>query len=302
MQLDVRLGQLQMPNPVMVASGTYGGGEPATDLIPLDRLGAFVTKSITLHPRPGNPQPRIFETTGGLLNSIGLENAGIEEFLLHGLLPFQRITVPLVVSIAGESQAEYLQLAAILADRSRVDALEINISCPNVEKGCLIGSDASLTRELVTALRPLFPRSLIVKLTPNTPQLRQVAQAAQEAGADAIALVNTFLGMAINTRTRRSQLSRPFAGLSGPAIKPLALRLVWEVCQQVQIPVIGIGGIETGEDAAEFLLVGARAVQVGSATFRHYDAPLRVLKELQQLLEEEGIQQIDDWIGGVRLD
>lgn len=302
MQLDVRLGQLQMPNPVMVASGTYGGGEPATDLIPLDCLGAFVTKSITLHPRPGNPQPRIFETTGGLLNSIGLENAGIEEFLLHGLLPFQRITVPLVVSIAGESQAEYLQLAAILADRSRVDALEINISCPNVEKGCLIGSDASLTRELVTALRPLFPRSLIVKLTPNAPQLRQVAQAAQEAGADAIALVNTFLGMAINTRTRRSQLSRPFAGLSGPAIKPLALRLVWEVCQQVQIPVIGIGGIETGEDAAEFLLVGARAVQVGSATFRRYDAPLRVLKELQQLLEEEGIQQIDDWIGGVRLD
>jgi dihydroorotate dehydrogenase (NAD+) catalytic subunit len=171
-----------------------------------------------------------------------------------------------------------------------------------VEKGCLIGSDASLTRELVTALRPLFPRALIVKLTPNTSQLRQVAQAAQEAGADAIALVNTFLGMAINTRTRRSRLSRPFAGLSGPAIKPLALRLVWEVCQQVQIPVIGIGGIQTGEDAAEFLLVGARAVQVGSATFRRYDAPLRVLKELQQLLEEEGIQQIEDWIGGVRLD
>jgi dihydroorotate dehydrogenase (NAD+) catalytic subunit len=302
MQLDVRLGPLQMPNPVMVASGTYGGGEPAADLIPLDYLGAFVTKSFTLHPRPGHPQPRIFETTGGLLNSIGLENDGIEEFLRHGLPPFQQIAVPLVVSIAGESQAEYLQLAAILADQLRVDALEINISCPNVEKGCLIGSDASLTRELITALRPLFPRSLIVKLTPNTSQLRQVAQAAQEAGADAIALVNTFLGMAINTRTRRSRLSRPFAGLSGPAIKPLALRLVWEVCQQVQIPVIGIGGIQTGEDAAEFLLVGARAVQVGSATFRRYDAPLRVLQELQQLLEEEGIQQIEDWIGGVRLD
>ena len=279
-------------NPVMVASGTYGWGEEASELIDLDKLGAFVTKTITLRPRLGNPPPRICETPSGLLNSIGLQNEGIKAFLKKGLPIFERFTVPLIVSIAGESVEEFLKLAEALENQPRVKALEVNVSCPNVKKGMLFGTSPDLTAELVRRLRKAFSRTIIVKLTPNAPDITAVARAAEREGADVLSLVNTFLGMAIDIRTRHSRLSTIFGGLSGPAIKPLALRYVWEVFRAVEIPIIGMGGITCGQDALEFILAGATAVAVGSASFRRYDAPLKVLEELVLLMEELKIESL----------
>ena len=288
-----------LKNPIMVAAGTYGS--EFIDYIPLERLGAFITKTITVTPREGNPQPRVFETASGLLNSIGLENVGINEFIKSHLPLFNYIT-PLIVSIAGDSEIEYLQIASRLNYENMVDGIEVNISCPNVQGGCAIGFSPTLTYELIREIRKLFHKNIIVKLTPNTMDIGYVAKAAESAGADAISLVNTFLGMAIDVNTRHSRLSRPFAGLSGPAIKPLALRLVWEVCRQVSIPVIGIGGIQTGEDVVEFILAGASAVQIGSASFRDYNAPIKILDELICLLGKQGVENIKQLIGGFVID
>jgi dihydroorotate dehydrogenase (NAD+) catalytic subunit len=288
-----------LKNPIMVAAGTYGS--EFIDYIPLERLGAFITKTITVTPREGNPQPRVFETASGLLNSMGLENVGINEFIKSHLPLFNYIT-PLIVSIAGDSEIEYLQIASRLNYENMVDGIEVNISCPNVQGGCAIGFSPTLTYELIREIRKLFHKNIIVKLTPNTMDIGYVAKAAESAGADAISLVNTFLGMAIDINTRHSRLSRPFAGLSGPAIKPLALRLVWEVCRQVSIPVIGIGGIQTGEDAVEFILAGASAVQIGSASFRDYNAPIKILDELICLLGKQGVENIKQLIGGFVID
>lgn len=288
-----------LKNPIMVAAGTYGS--EFIDYIPLERLGAFITKTITVTPREGNPQPRVFETASGLLNSTGLENVGINEFIKSHLPLFNYIT-PLIVSIAGDSEIEYLQIASRLNYENMVDGIEVNISCPNVQGGCSIGFSPTLTYELIREIRKLFHKNIIVKLTPNTMDIGYVAKAAESAGADAISLVNTFLGMAIDINTRHSRLSRPFAGLSGPAIKPLALRLVWEVCRQVSIPVIGIGGIQTGEDAVEFILAGASAVQIGSASFRDYNAPIKILDELICLLGKQGVENIKQLIGGFVID
>lgn len=283
-----------MPNPVMVASGTYGWGEEAVSLLDLDQLGAFVTKTITLKPRLGNPPPRIWETPAGLLNSIGLQNEGLKVFLKKALPIFERFRVPLIVSIAGESVEEYLALAEALEDEHRVNALEVNVSCPNVKEGMLFGTSPRLTAELVRNLRRATSKTLIVKLTPNTGEIKEVAQAAENEGADALSLVNTFLGMAIDLRTRRSRLSTLFGGLSGPAIKPLALRYVFEVYRTVKVPIIGMGGITSGEDALEFIIAGASAIAVGSASFRRPDAPLQVLRELTSLFEELGVKSLKE--------
>lgn len=283
-----------MPNPVMVASGTYGWGEEAVSLLDLDQLGAFVTKTVTLKPRLGNPPPRIWETPAGLLNSIGLQNEGLKVFLKKALPIFERFRVPLIVSIAGESVEEYLALAEALGDEHRVNALEINVSCPNVKEGMLFGTSPRLTAELVRTLRRATSKTLIVKLTPNTGEIKEVAQAAENEGADALSLVNTFLGMAIDLRTRRSRLSTLFGGLSGPAIKPLALRYVFEVYRTVKVPIIGMGGITSGEDALEFIIAGASAIAVGSASFRRPNAPLQVLRELTSLFEELGVKSLKE--------
>ncbi|MCR4428131.1 MAG: dihydroorotate dehydrogenase [Caldiserica bacterium] len=278
----------------MVASGTYGWGEEAESLIDLDSLGAFVTKTVTLNPRQGNPSPRIWETPSGLLNSIGLQNNGLNEFLKNSLPLFKKYRVPLVVSIAGETIDEFLDLAMTLESQSRVDALEINVSCPNVKEGMLFGTSPKLTGELVRKLRKACSKTMIVKLTPNTGEIKEVARAAEEEGADCLALVNTFLGMAIDPRTRRSRLATTFGGLSGPAIKPLALRLVYEVSKAVKTPVIGMGGIISGEDALEFIIAGAYAIAVGSASFRRPDAPIKVLEELESILDELGIESLEE--------
>jgi len=278
----------------MVASGTYGWGEEAVSLLDLDQLGAFVTKTVTLKPRLGNPPPRIWETPAGLLNSIGLQNEGLKVFLKKALPIFERFRVPLIVSIAGESVEEYLALAEALGDEHRVNALEINVSCPNVKEGMLFGTSPRLTAELVRTLRRATSKTLIVKLTPNTGEIKEVAQAAENEGADALSLVNTFLGMAIDLRTRRSRLSTLFGGLSGPAIKPLALRYVFEVYRTVKVPIIGMGGITSGEDALEFIIAGASAIAVGSASFRRPNAPLQVLRELTSLFEELGVKSLKE--------
>lgn len=284
----------------MVASGTYGWGKEVAELIDLDRLGAFVTKSVTLKPRLGNPAPRLWETTGGLLNSIGLQNSGLEAFRKQALPIFNSLNVPLIVSIAGESVEEYLKLAESLEEEPRIQALEINISCPNVKEGMLFGTSPKLTEELVKHLRRASSKTLIVKLTPNTGEIKEVALAAESQGADCLSLVNTFLGMAIDVRSQRSRLSTIFGGLSGPAIKPLALRYVFEVFHTVRVPIIGMGGILTGEDALEFILAGATAIAVGSASFRRFDAPLKVLNELLSLLEELKIGSLEEVRGKLR--
>lgn len=285
---------MSLKNPVMVASGTYGWGEEVAELVDLNKLGAFVTKSVTLKPRLGNPAPRLFETAAGLLNSIGLQNEGLEAFRKTALPLFHSLSVPLIVSIAGESVEEYLKLAESLEEETRIDALEVNISCPNVKEGMLFGTSPKLTEELVKKLRPLSSKTLIVKLTPNTGEIKEVALAAESQGADCLSLVNTFLGMAIDCRSRRSRLSTTFGGLSGPAIKPLALRYVFEISRAVRIPVIGMGGITGGEDALEFIIAGASAVAVGSASFRRFDAPFKVLEELVSLFEELKIDSVEE--------
>lgn len=278
----------------MVASGTYGWGEEAESLIDLDSLGAFVTKTVTLNPRQGNPSPRIWETPAGLLNSIGLQNDGLSEFQKTALPLFKNHRVPLIVSIAGETINEFLDLAIALESQSRVDALEINISCPNVKEGMLFGKSPKLTGELVRKLKKGCSKTMIVKLTPNTGEIQEVARAAEREGADCLSLVNTFMGMAIDPRTRRSRLATTFGGLSGPAIKPLALRLVYEVSKAVKIPIIGMGGITSGEDALEFIIAGASAIAVGSASFRRPDAPIKVLEELKSLLNDIGVENLEE--------
>lgn len=298
MKLEVKLGKLTLKNPITLASGAWGWGKEAKELLPLEKLGAFVTKSITLKPRKGNPPPRIAETAGGILNTIGLENRGFEAFLEEGIRELASLDLPLIASLAGENLEEYTLMASRLNEEVRVDGIELNISCPNVKKGLSFGSDPVLTAELVRKVRPLFRRTLIVKLTPNAPDIISVAQRAEGEGVDGLALVNTFLGMAINPRTRRSRLGLSQGGLSGPAIKPLALRLVWEVSRSVKVPIVGTGGIESGEDVVEFMLAGATAVAVGTAAFRRYDLPIRILEEFEQFLREEGISSVQELIGG----
>lgn len=278
----------------MVASGTYGWGKEAESLIDLNSLGAFVTKTVTLNPRSGNPSPRIWETPSGLLNSIGLQNEGITEFLKTALPLFKKYQVPLIVSISGESLNEFLSLARTLEGESRVDALEVNVSCPNVKEGMIFGKSPKLTGRLVRALRGVSSKTIIVKLTPNTGDISEVAKAAEIEGADCLSLVNTFLGMAIDPRRRCSRLATIFGGLSGPAIKPIALRHVYEVAKVVKIPLIGMGGISSGEDALEFIIAGASAIAVGSASFRRPDAPLIVLEELKSLLKELGVENLNE--------
>ncbi len=298
MKLEVKLGKLTLKNPITLASGVWGWGKEARELLPLEKLGAFITKSITLKARAGNSPPRIAETAGGVLNTIGLENRGFEAFLEEGLGQLSSVDLPLIASIAGETLEEYALMASRLEEEKRVDGIELNVSCPNVERGMVFGANPSLTAELVREVRPLFRRTLIVKLTPNAPDIFSVAKRAEEEGADALALVNTFLGMAINPRTRRSRLSRSQGGLSGPAIKPLALRLVWEVAGRIRVPVLGVGGIACGEDVAEFMLAGATAISIGTAAFRRYDLPLRILEEFEQFLREEKISSARELIGG----
>jgi len=285
----------------MTASGTFGYGIEYRHLVDIQRLGAIVCKGTTLEPREGNPQPRLAETTGGVLNSIGLQNIGVQALIKEKAPVWATWRVPVIVNIAGETVADYVQLAKELEGVAGVSGLEVNISCPNISAGCLeFGADPTLAAEVTAAVKSATSLPVMVKLTPNTSNIAGVAQAVAEAGADAISLINTLKGMAIDIARRRPLLGNKTGGLSGPAIKPVALAMVYEVAGAVTIPVVGCGGIMTASDAIEFLMAGASAVQVGTATLANPRAALDVLEGIEQFLKKEGINNRSDIIGAAR--
>jgi dihydroorotate dehydrogenase (NAD+) catalytic subunit len=292
--LAVRIGRLQLANPITVASGTFGYAREMANLVDLNRLGAWIPKTITRHPRCGNQPWRTIETSAGLLNSIGLDNDGIEAFIEHHM-PFARqMECPTIVSIAGRTLDEFVWMAERLNDVPGVAAIELNISCPNVSGGVDFGTSPQLCEELVRRVRGRGSLPIIAKLTPNVTSIGPIARAAEQAGADAVSAINTVLGMAIDWRRRRTLLGNGLGGLSGPAIKPIALRCVYQVAQAVSIPVIGIGGIATIDDVMEFLVAGAAAVQIGTANFYDPTASMKILDALPQALQEIGVWSLSE--------
>jgi dihydroorotate dehydrogenase (NAD+) catalytic subunit len=296
--LSVQLGPLRLQNPVLVASGTFGYGDEYGDFVDPRRLGAVVVKGISLQPRAGNPPPRLVETPAGMINAIGLENVGVDAFLA-GKLPWLRAQgVPVVVNIFGNTLEEYREVATRLDGAPGVAALEINISCPNVKQGGMVfGTDPAMAASVVATVRQATNLPLITKLTPNVTRIGDVARAAVDAGSDIISCINTVAAMAVDVFSRRPKLANIIGGLSGPAIKPVALRCVYEVTQAVNCPVIGIGGIMNATDALEFLLVGARAVQVGTANFVNPRATLDILEGIDLFLRHQGIDRLEAFIG-----
>lgn len=300
--LAVNLGPLSLKNPVMVASGTFGYGQEYGEFVPPERLGAVVVKGISLEPRPGNPPPRIWETCGGMLNSIGLQNVGLRGFLEEKLPWLRPLAVPVIVNLFGNTVEDYGELAAGLDGQEGIDALEINISCPNVKAGGMaFGSDPKMAFEVVSAVRSRTDLPVITKLTPNVTDITVTARAAEDAGTDILSLINTVAGMAVDVQTRRPRLANVVGGLSGPAIKPIALRQVWQVVQVSKVPVIGLGGIVCVEDALEFLLVGAKAVQVGTANFVNPQVTLEIIDGLENYLRQQGLTDINEVIGTLEI-
>jgi dihydroorotate dehydrogenase (NAD+) catalytic subunit len=301
--MAISIGTLRLQNPILTASGTFGYGEEAAPFGDLSRLGGIISKTVTRRPRTGNAPPRVCETPGGMLNAIGLQNIGVDRFVSQRLPYLQQLGTKIIANVAGETVEDFAELASTLAALPVIDAIELNISCPNVAHGLDFATDPRLTEEVLRAARSAVEGSsvtLIAKLSPNVTDVASVARAAENGGAHAVSLVNTFLGMAIDARKRKPRLSNITGGLSGPAIKPLALRAVYQCARVIKIPIIGIGGIGSGEDAAEFLIAGATAVQVGTATFVQPDAPLRVLSELQTFLCEQGIADVNELIGSLQ--
>lgn len=289
---------LRLANPVMTASGTFGYGTEYAGLIDIQRLGAIVSKGITEQPRKGNLQPRVAETPAGMLNSIGLQNVGIHAVVKEKAPMWAQWNVPVIVNISGETVDEFRRMAEALEGVEGVAGIEVNISCPNVDLGGLeFGADPAAAAEVTRAVRRASSLPVIVKLTPNVTDIRPVARAVEDAGADAVTVMNTVVGMAINVRQRRPAIGRGFAGLSGPAIKPVAVYNTWRVAQTVQIPVIGCGGIAGPSDALEFLMAGATAVQVGTATFTDPTTALRVIDGIAQYLEQQKLESVADIIG-----
>ena len=297
-RMTVEIAGLNLKNPVMPASGTFGYGEEYAPYLDLNRLGAIVTKGLSLKPKAGNNTPRICETVSGMLNAIGLQNVGIEAFIKHKMPFLEQVDAPVIVNFFGNTQDEYAEVAARLDDVPGVAALEMNISCPNVKHGGIVfGTDACAAGEVVSLVRKRTSKPLIVKLTPNVTDIRVTARAVEEAGADAISLINTLTGMAVDVKTRKPRLANTIGGLSGPAIRPIAVRLVHQVVQTVKVPVIGIGGIARAMDALEFLIVGARAVQVGTANFVDPNAMATIIDGLEEFCSNEGLADINDLIG-----
>ncbi len=295
--LSVTIAGIDFATPVWTASGTAGTGEEVASWCDTSKLGAMVTKSVSLEPRSGHPYPRTCETAGGMLNAIGLQNKGVELFITEELPRLRSMKTRVIVNIVGHTMDDYVGMAKRLARESGIDMLEINLSCPNVERGIDNGSDPAWVEECVARVRKATSTPLIVKVTPNTNDIGTLAKAAERAGADAISAINTLVGMAVNYNTFKPRLSNTTGGLSGPAVKPVALACVHKIVQAVKIPVIGIGGIAAGTDAAEFLIVGASAVQVGTSNFKMPDAPLKVAEELATYLSSRGMKSPSELIG-----
>lgn len=297
-KLAVKIGGIAMKIPVATASGTFGFGSEYAPYIDLNQLGALVVKGITLQPRAGNPTPRLVETAAGVLNSIGLQNPGVERFigeLLPGLACFD---LPVIVNIAGDTVQDYGRLAARLDRVSGVAGLEVNISCPNVKKGGMqFGSDPDMAAEVTRAVKAGTDKTVIVKLSPNVTSIAAVAEKVARAGADALSMINTLLGMAIDVKSRRPVLGNVLGGLSGPAVKPVAVRAVWQVYRETGLPIIGMGGIITAEDAIEFILAGATAIAVGTANFVNPQATMDVLAGIKRYIIENDVQDINELVG-----
>jgi dihydroorotate dehydrogenase (NAD+) catalytic subunit len=297
--LSVTVAGIRMQNPVMTASGTFGYAQEFEPYLDLSRLGAIVVKTITLHPRAGNPPPRITETPAGMLNAIGLQNVGLQAFISEKLPYLRTLGPPIIVNVAGESIEEYVELAKRLSDQEGISGIELNISCPNVADGLIFGCNAVLANKLVARVRQTTRLPLIPKLSPNVTNVAEIARALAEGGADALSLINTLIGMAIDVRTRRPKLGNVTGGLSGPAIRPIAVRMVWEVARAVKLPLIGMGGIMTADDALEFLIAGATAVAVGTANFTSPSSAERIIDGIEAYLIEHKVKRMTDLIGSL---
>ena len=296
--LTVKIGKMTLKNPVIVSSGTFGFGEEFEDFFDLNHLGAIIPKGISLKPMKGNPPPRIFETEGGILNSIGLQNPGYKEFIKNKLPYYKNLKTHLIVNFFGNTEKEYVELARRLDGLPGISGLEMNISCPNIKRcGIVFGTDPRMAYRLARAVRKATALTLIAKLSPNVTDIALMAKSVEEGGADAVSLVNTFRAMAVNIHTRKPELGNIIGGLSGPAIKPIAVRMVWEVSQAVNIPIIGMGGIMSAGDAIEFILVGASAIQIGTANLTNPRTGMEVIQGIEKYLVQNKINCIQKLIG-----
>jgi dihydroorotate dehydrogenase (NAD+) catalytic subunit len=300
--LAIGLCGIALKNPVLAASGTFGYGIEFEKLVDLNALGGLVVKGLSREPIEGNPAPRVIETEAGMINSIGLQNIGVHAFVEEKLPALAKYSTAVFANVFGYQTSDYVEVARVLEDHAGVAAYELNVSCPNTKHGGIFfSSDPTLLADVVSAVRRVAKRPLIVKLSPNVTAIEPLARAAEESGADAISLVNTFVSLAIDAHTRKPRIGAGFGGLSGPAIKPIALRLVYQAARAVKIPVVGLGGIGTGEDAAEFLIAGAQAVEVGTATFWDPRSPIRIAGELAEFLRRENVGKVQDIVGTLRM-
>jgi dihydroorotate dehydrogenase (NAD+) catalytic subunit len=296
--LSVRIGNLYLKNPVLTASGTFGYGEEFSDFIDLNKLGGIIVKSITLKPREGNPYPRMAETPSGMLNTVGLQNKGVDYFVSHIYPRISTYNTNIIANVSGSTVEEYVEVCKKLINLDKIPAVELNVSCPNVKEGGMaFGVSCSGLKMVVSAVRKVYNKTLIVKLSPNVTDIVELAKIAEGEGADALSLINTLLGMAVDIKTRRPVLSTITGGLSGPAIKPVSLRMVWQVANAVKVPVIGVGGIMNYADALEFIIAGASAIQVGTANFIDPKATIKIIKGIENYMIENKISSISNLIG-----
>lgn len=301
-QLNTKIGSLELKNPVMTASGTFGYGTEYADFMDISRLGAIIVKGTTLAPRQGNPYPRMAETPSGMLNAVGLQNKGVDYFVDHIYPEVQKIGTAIIVNVSGSCIDDYVQTASIINTLDHIPAIELNISCPNVKQGGMaFGVNPESAAQVVSAVRKAYDKTLIVKLSPNVTDITEIARAVEGAGADSVSLINTMLGMAIDAEKRRPILSTVTGGMSGPAVKPVALRMVWQTAKAVKIPVIGLGGICSATDAIEFLLAGASAIQIGTANFIDPSISEKVVDGIADYLERHGFSSVQEIIGALQV-
>ena len=299
-ELSVNIGALQLKNPVMTASGTFGYGLEFQDFVPLDQLGGIIVKGTTLNPREGNDYPRMAETTGGMLNCVGLQNKGVDYFCEHIYPQISGLDTNVIVNVSGSSPEDYAECAARIDALERIPAIELNISCPNVRDGGMaFGVTCQGAESVVRAVRQRYHKTLIVKLSPNVTNIADIARACEAQGADSVSLINTLMGMSIDIERRRSRLSIGTGGLSGPCVKPVAVRMVWQVAKAVQIPVVGLGGIMTAEDAIEFFMAGATAIEIGTANFIDPAVTIKVRDGINRWLDQHGCQSVKEIVGVV---
>ena len=299
--LSVNIGKLKLKNPVLTASGTFGYGEEYADFVDLNRLGGFIVKGTTLNHREGNPYPRMVETPSGMLNAVGLQNKGVDYFINEIYPRIKDVDSQVIVNVSGACLEDYVKVCEKLAPLDRIETVEINISCPNVKQGGMaFGTTCAGAESVTKAIREAYDKTMIVKLSPNVTDIAEIARAVEGAGADAVSLTNTFLGMAINVETQRPYLSTITGGLSGACIRPIAVRMVWQVANAVKIPVVGLGGIMNGRDAVEFMLAGATAVQVGTANFVDPSVTVKIVDYIEDYMKRHGIEKATDLIGAMK--